>query len=73
MITSIVILTYNQLDYTKQCIESIRTYTKQGSYELIVVDNASTDSTREWISEQQDIKAILTKGIWVFQKAVTRE
>ena len=59
MKTSIVILTYNKLDYTKQCIESIRQYTKSGTYEMIVVDNHSDDDTISWLSEQQDIVKIL--------------
>lgn len=68
MLTSIVILTYNQLEYTKQCIESIRSYTKPGTYELIIVDNASTDSTREWIQEQKDINAVLNEENLGFPK-----
>ncbi|AJD33100.1 glycosyltransferase [Clostridium sporogenes] len=57
--TSIVILTYNKLEYTKLCIDSIRKYTKSGTYEIIVVDNNSTDDTKEWLKEQNDIKLIL--------------
>jgi tetratricopeptide (TPR) repeat protein/GT2 family glycosyltransferase len=48
-LTSIVILTYNQLDYTKRCILSIFTHTWD-AYELIVVDNGSTDGTVDFIS-----------------------
>lgn len=55
--TSIVILTYNQLNYTKMCINSIKLYTKT-DYEIIVVDNASTDGTVEWLKEQRDITII---------------
>ncbi len=51
--TSIVILTYNKLEYTKLCIDSIRKYTKSGTYEIVVVDNNSTDDTREWLKEQK--------------------
>ncbi|WP_411343957.1 glycosyltransferase [Paenibacillus sp. WLX1005] len=58
MKTSIVILTYNQLNYTKVCIDSIRKFTTPGSYELIVVDNLSTDGTRDWLAEQTDIMTI---------------
>ncbi|GIO86605.1 hypothetical protein J25TS5_35370 [Paenibacillus faecis] len=58
-LTSIIILTYNQLEYTKQCIDSIRKYTETGTYELIVVDNKSTDGTPEWLSQQHDILAVL--------------
>lgn len=57
--TSIIILTYNNLDYTKACIESIRKYTEKNSYEIIVVDNNSTDDTKEWLLKQYDIKTIL--------------
>lgn len=47
-IVSLVILTYNQLSYTKQCLESIQKHTTI-PYELIVVDNASTDGTDEYL------------------------
>ncbi|APC41620.1 glycosyltransferase [Clostridium estertheticum] len=57
--TSIIILTYNNLVYNRICVDSIRKYTKENTYEIIVVDNNSTDGTREWLKEQKDIKAIL--------------
>lgn len=56
--TSIIILTHNKLDYTKLCIESIRLNTTPGHYELIVVDNASTDGTKGWLQNQSDVKII---------------
>ncbi|MGL5380859.1 glycosyltransferase [Clostridium sp.] len=59
--TSMIILTFNKLDVTKACIESIRKYTEQGTYEIIVVDNNSTDGTREWLKNQKDIKVILNE------------
>lgn len=58
MKTSIVILTHNKWEYTQGCIESIRQYTEQGTYEIIVVDNASTDRTQEWLADQSDIICI---------------
>lgn len=61
MKTSIIILTHNNLDYTKLCIESIRKYTRPGIYELIVVDNYSTDGTVEWLRAQKDIVTIANK------------
>lgn len=60
-ITSIIILTCNKFDYNKLCIESIRQYTEPNSYEIIVVDNHSTDGTVEWLQNQRDIKLILNK------------
>lgn len=59
--TSIIVLTYNNLEYTKSCIESIYTYTEEGTYELIVVDNASTDGTREYLLKYPHIKTILNE------------
>ena len=55
---SIIIISYNQKDITMQCIESIRKNNIKSSYELIVVDNNSTDGIREWLKEQNDIKLI---------------
>ena len=56
--SSIVILSYNSLSYTKLCIESIRKTTSEMAREIIVVDNASTDGSVEWLREQEDIVLI---------------
>ncbi|SDW43321.1 Glycosyltransferase, GT2 family [Marininema mesophilum] len=57
-ITSIVIPVRNQMSYTKQCIESVREHTAQGSFELIVIDNDSDDGIGAWLAEQEDIYLI---------------
>jgi GT2 family glycosyltransferase len=57
--TSIIIITYNKLAYNKLCIDSIRQYTEPGSYEIIVIDNHSTDGTVEWLQSQSDLRLIL--------------
>lgn len=56
---SIVIVSYNNIYLMQKCIESIRSTCTEGTYETIVVDNASTDGVREWLSEQEDLKVIL--------------
>lgn len=53
--TSIVILTYNELHLTKKCIDSIKQHTRSDQYELIIVDNASTDGTKEYVRELNDV------------------
>ncbi|HEO70086.1 MAG TPA: glycosyltransferase [Candidatus Hydrogenedentes bacterium] len=45
--TSIVIPAYNQLDYCRQCIQSIHQHTR-ADYRLILVDNGSTDGVSEF-------------------------
>ncbi len=56
---AIVIITYNNLDYTINCIESIKKYTKKDTYEIIIIDNMSTDGTREWLKKQSNLKIIM--------------
>jgi GT2 family glycosyltransferase/glycosyltransferase involved in cell wall biosynthesis len=46
---SIVVVTYNNLDYTRLCLESIYKKTVYPNYEVIVVDNASIDGTVEFL------------------------
>lgn len=60
-LTSIVILSYNTLDYLKLCIESIRLFTQKGTYEIIVIENGSRDGSSEWLRKQLDIKCIFNK------------
>ncbi|MFN3315581.1 MAG: glycosyltransferase, partial [Raineya sp.] len=40
---SIIIINYNTFSLTCKCIESILQYTQGVSYEIILVDNASTE------------------------------
>lgn len=49
--TSIVILTFNQLEYTKLCVESIIKFTPE-PHEIIFVDNGSSDGTVRWLKTQ---------------------
>jgi GT2 family glycosyltransferase len=49
-LASLIILCCNQFAYTRECLESVLQYTRQ-PYELIVVDNASTDETPAYLEE----------------------
>lgn len=57
---SIVILTHNQIGMTRRCLDSILKQTPE-EIELIIVDNASTDGTVEFLKEQPDVKLILNR------------
>lgn len=56
---TILIPTFNRLELTKQCIENIRLHT-QSSYEILAVDNGSTDGTVRWL-EHNSINYIENK------------
>jgi GT2 family glycosyltransferase/2-polyprenyl-3-methyl-5-hydroxy-6-metoxy-1,4-benzoquinol methylase/Tfp pilus assembly protein PilF len=47
-LTSLVILTCNELEYTKKCVKSLRRHTPE-PHEVIFVDNGSTDGTLQWL------------------------
>lgn len=47
---SLVIALYNQVDYTRRCIESIVACTPS-PYELILVDNGSVDGTADYLRD----------------------
>jgi GT2 family glycosyltransferase/SAM-dependent methyltransferase len=48
---SIIIVTFNNLYYTKMCIESIFLKSQYPNYEIILVDNHSEDGTQEYLHE----------------------
>jgi len=50
---SIMLLCYNNLDYTKRCVAAVRENTPPGLYELIVIDNASFDETPQYLAALQ--------------------
>lgn len=49
--TSIIIVTLNELEYTKKCLKSLLRHTPE-PHEIIFVDNASTDSSAKWLRRQ---------------------
>ena len=68
---SIVLLTHNALSLTAKCIESIYKYTKD--FELIIVDNGSSDGTVGYLKEldtkNDNIRLVLNKKNNSFAKA----
>ncbi len=52
-LVSVVTLTHNKLECSRRCLSSLLR-TNYSPWELIVVDNGSTDGTREWLPELRD-------------------
>lgn len=47
---SIVVVTYNNLALTRLCVDSVLSNTASFNYQLVIVDNHSTDATPEYLS-----------------------
>ncbi len=50
---SIIIVTFNNLELNRLCLEKLYEQTEWPNYEVIVVDNDSTDGTREFLQEAE--------------------
>ena len=55
---TIFMATYNQLELTKLCLDSIFRNTTDVSYELYLIDNGSSDGTYEYFKNDNRIKLI---------------
>src|SRR5262245_20758404 len=56
---AIIILTWNGLELTKICFETLRAHCAGANYRIIVVDNGSSDGTLEWLREQPDLTLVV--------------
>lgn len=67
---SIIIVSYNTKDFLKNCLDSIYKTSKSFSFEIIVVDNASNDSSADLVSkEYKDVILIKNSQNLGFSKA----
>lgn len=69
MDVSIILVNYNTLKLTKECIQSIIEKTHGCVYEIILVDNASTDGSKDFFSTFNGIKYIYNEENLGFGKA----
>ncbi|KKQ86161.1 MAG: hypothetical protein UT08_C0001G0027 [Candidatus Woesebacteria bacterium GW2011_GWB1_38_8] len=74
VILSVVIGTYNRLDFLRLTIESVRNELKGINTAIIVVDGGSTDGSIRWLSKQKDIITIIqhNRGEWL-EKEIKRK
>ncbi len=67
---SIIIVNYNVTQLLRNCLLSIQKYVEKVEYEVIVIDNASTDSSwGDLIPEFPDVQFISSKNNGGFSKA----
>jgi len=52
-----VIVTYNRLELLRRCVETVRAQVPRPG-RIVVVDNASTDGTPEWLAAQRDLTIV---------------
>ncbi len=55
---SVIVLTWNGLKYTRRCIESVLQKSTHPRFEVIVVDNGSTDGTVDYLKSIKGIRVI---------------
>lgn len=65
---SIILVLYNKAELTYQCLKSIKQETSLG-YELIIIDNDSTDQTQELMALVEGVKYIRNEDNVGFLKA----
>lgn len=69
MDVSVIIVNYNTLELSNKCISSIIEHTSGIEYEIILVDNASTDGSGEAFARDSRIRFIEAGGNLGFGKA----
>ncbi|MEO8215487.1 MAG: glycosyltransferase [Acidobacteriota bacterium] len=70
---SVVIVTFNNLEYTQLCLDSVYRNTLWPNFEVIVVDNASDDGTPAYLKDMErtheNVKVILNSENHGFARA----
>src|SRR5260370_39752592 len=56
-LASITVPCFNERDFTRSCLQSLFRYTR-APWELIIVDNASTDDTKSYLAGAQDASPV---------------
>ena len=70
-LTSLVLVTHNELAYTRLCVDSIRLRTDE-PYELIFVDNGSSDGTLDYLHSLEGVTVIRNEDNRGFPAAVNQ-
>lgn len=57
---SILLTCYNHIAYLPAALEGVRAQTYR-DYEIIAIDDGSTDGTRQWLSQQPDVRCVFNE------------
>jgi hypothetical protein len=69
---TVIVLTWNGLDYTKRCLETLHAHTVFPEYRVLVADNGSTDGTIEYLKAQPFVTTISNGSNLGFAKGNNR-
>ncbi len=70
---SVIIVNYNVTRLLRNCLLSIRKYIKETEYEVIVIDNASTDSSwGDLIPEFPEVRFMSSQTNGDFRKQIIK-
>ena len=56
-LSTIIVPCWNQIEFTQQCIAALKDHTRP-PWELIVIDNGSTDHTADYLAGVRDMAAV---------------
>jgi GT2 family glycosyltransferase len=70
-LTTIIVVTHNELAYTRQCVESVENCTDE-PFEFVFVDNGSTDGTVEYLRGVRNARLIANADHRGFPAAVNQ-
>jgi glycosyltransferase involved in cell wall biosynthesis len=57
MLTSVIVPCFDQLEFTRHCLQSLFRHTRR-EWELIIIDNGSTDDTAAYLAGVEDAAAV---------------
>ncbi|MBA4018961.1 MAG: dTDP-rhamnosyl transferase rfbF [Pirellula sp.] len=57
-----IVVTFNRVALLQECVQAVRSQTRRPD-EIIVVDNSSTDGTREWLDVQPDLTVVRQENL----------
>ena len=55
---TVIVLTWNGLEYTKRCLESLRRNTANPQFQILVADNGSTDGTLDYLKSLDPVETL---------------